>query len=80
MCDDQGTSRPARPADRTLLTDRATGTDQIDYLHEVWSAWLIDPHDPLLVLEVGGQPVATGKLTLLSATKAWLEGLRVHPT
>jgi GNAT superfamily N-acetyltransferase len=79
MQDNQGTIRPARPADRTLLTALAIGADPTDYLTEVWSAWLIDPRGPLLVLEVDGQPVATGKLTLLSATEAWLEGLRVHP-
>lgn len=72
--------RPARSDDTdAILSFIGTSTDQPEYLHEVWDAWLTDPRGPLLVAEVCGQPVATGKVTMLSATEAWLEGLSVHP-
>jgi len=38
-----------------------------------------DPHGHLAVAELGGQVVGIGKLTRLSDSEWWLEGLRVDP-
>jgi ribosomal protein S18 acetylase RimI-like enzyme len=50
-----------------------------DYIGDVWDRWLNDPAGPLLVAIVGDQVVGTGKVTMISGSEAWLEGLRVNP-
>jgi GNAT superfamily N-acetyltransferase len=50
-----------------------------DYIPYVWEDWLADPGGLLCVAEFGSQIVGFGKLTRLSASQWWLEGLRVHP-
>ncbi|GAB4204326.1 MAG: hypothetical protein OHK0022_29380 [Roseiflexaceae bacterium] len=57
----------------------ATVWDGTDYVPKVWDDWLADQSGPLLVGELGGQPVALAKLTGLGEGEDWFEGLRVAP-
>jgi GNAT superfamily N-acetyltransferase len=50
-----------------------------DYIGDVWDKWLHDPAGPLFVALIDDQPAGVGKLTMISKTEAWLEGLRVNP-
>jgi ribosomal protein S18 acetylase RimI-like enzyme len=71
--------RPATAADRDAVLAFCQETFTWgDYIADVWDHWLSDPDGILLVADVAGQPVAVGHGRLLSATEAWLEGLRVQ--
>ncbi len=50
-----------------------------DYIPEVWDEWIADPYGQLSVVELEGKVVGLGKLTRLTPTEWWLEGLRVDP-
>ena len=50
-----------------------------DYVPEVWDSWLADTSGPLLVGEVGGQPVALAKISALGPGEDWFHGMRVDP-
>ena len=50
-----------------------------DYIPFIWQDWLADPNGLLCVVEYGSRIVGFAKLTRLSASQWWLEGLRVHP-
>jgi GNAT superfamily N-acetyltransferase len=72
--------RPALPMDTPdviELTRRIWEGE--DYVPHVWSEWLQDPDGMLAVAECAGVVVGLGKLTKLSASDWWMEGLRVHP-
>lgn len=72
--------RPALPMDTPdviELTRRIWEGE--DYVPHVWAEWLQDPDGILAVAERGGVIVGLGKLTKLSASDWWMEGLRVHP-
>lgn len=72
--------RPARAEDREQVLSFCGRTFEWgDYIGDVWEKWLNDPTGPLLVAVVGERIVGTGKVTMISATEAWLEGLRVNP-
>ena len=70
--------RPARAADKdAVLAFCAHTFDDGDYLPEVWDEWLADPKGRLLVGALNGVAVGAAKVTMLTPTEAWLEGLRV---
>lgn len=72
--------RPALPMDTPAvieLTQRIWEGE--DYVPYVWHEWLQDPNGMLAVAECEGLIVGLGKLTKLSASDWWMEGLRVHP-
>lgn len=72
--------RAARPEDKEAVVEfTKTIWDGHDYLPKVWDQWLTDPEGQLHVGELGGQVVATGRIVRLTATQAWMEGLRVDP-
>jgi GNAT superfamily N-acetyltransferase len=72
--------RPALPMDTPeVIKFTRRIWDEEDYVPHVWSEWLQDPEGMLAVAECGGVIVGTGKLTKLSASDWWFEGLRVHP-
>jgi GNAT superfamily N-acetyltransferase len=72
--------RPALPRDTPdALELTRTIWQGEDYVPHVWPEWLADPHGLLAVAEWGGRAVGLSKLTRLSPTQWWLEGLRVHP-
>ncbi|MFH1688741.1 MAG: GNAT family N-acetyltransferase [Candidatus Eisenbacteria bacterium] len=50
-----------------------------DYMPLVWDKWLAEKRGALLTATVGGRPVGTSKVSLLSPGEVWLEGLRLHP-
>jgi len=50
-----------------------------DYLPEVWEQWLADEKGQFLVATQDDVPVGVAKVTLLTPSEAWLEGLRVDP-
>ena len=72
--------RPALPKDTPDVLEL---TRQIweghDYIPMVWEDWLHDSEGLLAVAEYGGHVVGLSKLTRLSPSEWWLEGLRVHP-
>jgi GNAT superfamily N-acetyltransferase len=73
----------------------STTWDGWDYLPDVWASWLeardgtvfaaeaaeaAESARPAEAVETGpGRPIAVGRVALLSATEAWMEGLRVDP-
>ena len=70
--------RPARAADKEAVLAFCVHTFEWgDYLHEVWNEWFADPQGKLLVATLDDVPVGVAKVTLLTPTEAWLEGLRV---
>jgi GNAT superfamily N-acetyltransferase len=52
-----------------------------DYIEYVFDDWLADPTGRFLLAEEkeSGRIAAIDKLSMLSPTEAWFEGLRVHP-
>ncbi len=72
--------RPARAGDRDAVLAFATATwSWGDYLAEVWDRWLADEMGLLAVGEADGRVVGVDKLTLLTPTEAFFEGLRIDP-
>ena len=60
-----------------------TTWDGWDYLPDVWASWLEARDGAVFAAEATeaapGLPIAVGRVALLSATEAWMEGLRVDP-
>jgi GNAT superfamily N-acetyltransferase len=63
-----------------------TTWDGWDYLPDVWASWLEARDGAVFAAEaaggaetVRGRPIAVGRVTLLSASETWMEGLRVDP-
>ena len=72
--------RPALPKDTPDVLELTSKIwDGHDYIPSVWADWLHDPDGLLAVAEFGGRVVGLSKLTRLSPSEWWLEGLRVHP-
>jgi ribosomal protein S18 acetylase RimI-like enzyme len=72
------TIRPARADDKaTVLTFCERTYEWGDYVPLVWDDWLDEEQGQLLVATRDDRPVAVGKVTLLTPTEAWLQGLRV---
>ncbi|HET8851568.1 MAG TPA: GNAT family N-acetyltransferase [Ktedonobacteraceae bacterium] len=73
--------RLARPEDRdAVLAFCAHTWEWGDYIEYVWDEWLHDPHGQMFVATVDGQPVGVAHFRMLSATEAWLEGMRIDPS
>lgn len=70
--------RPAELGDRekvfSFLEEVWEGED---YLPLVWDDWLADPDGQLVVAELNGEPIGTGRIADLGWGEYWLEGLRV---
>ncbi len=72
--------RRARPEDREAVLSFCAHTwEHGDYIGAVWEDWLTDERGPLLVAVLGGRPVGVAKVTPISSTEAWFEGMRVDP-
>lgn len=72
--------RRARADDReAVLAFCANTWEWGDYIEYVWDEWLHDPQGALFVATVDGQPVGLAHMCMVSATEAWLEGMRVDP-
>jgi GNAT superfamily N-acetyltransferase len=74
--------RDARPEDKAEVLALTAHTWEFgDYIQYVFDDWLADPDGRFLVAQeqTSGRIVAIDKLTMLSPTEAWFEGLRVHP-
>lgn len=72
--------RPARPEDREAVLAFCTHTwEWGDYIEYVWDEWLHDPRGVLFVAIADGRPVGVAHMRMLTATEAWLEGMRVDP-
>jgi len=50
-----------------------------DYIAYVWDEWLADPRGRMFTAEYAGHAVGLGRLTCLTPSQWWLEGLRVDP-
>ncbi len=72
--------RPALPLDTPAILKLASRIwEGHDYLPSVWEDWLKDPVGLLAVAEYAGRTAGCGKLSRLSASDWWVEGLRVDP-
>jgi GNAT superfamily N-acetyltransferase len=72
--------RPALPIDTPQVLELSRQIwEGHDYIPYVWEDWLCDSNGLLCVVEYGSRIVGFGKLTRLSTSQWWLEGLRVHP-
>jgi len=72
--------RPARPEDRDAVLSFCVYTwEWGDYIEYVWDEWLHDAQGQMFVATVDGQPVGVAHFRMLSATEAWLEGMRIDP-
>lgn len=76
--------RPAQSQDRqAVLAFASQAADGPDYIPEVFDGWLAAP-DSVFLVGVGSvageeRPICIARVAMLSATEAWLEGLRVDP-
>ncbi len=74
------TIRPALPRDKADVAEFTKFIwDGHDYVGEVFSRWLEDPHGQLLAAEYAGHYIGTAKVTLLAPGQWWLEGFRIDP-
>jgi GNAT superfamily N-acetyltransferase len=72
--------RPAIASDTDDVMELVrTIWDGDDYIPFVWKNWLADSHGLLAVGEYDSHVVGLGKLTRISSSDWWLEGLRTHP-
>ncbi len=73
--------RPAQPADREPVLGfcEHTWAEHGDYIADVWDEWIGEQEGHFLVGELFGNPVAIGKITVLSPGEVWLEGMRIAP-
>jgi GNAT superfamily N-acetyltransferase len=70
--------RPAQPSDtRKVLAFLEDVWEGGDYLPSVWDEWLEDPSGQVIVAELAGEPIGTGRIVDLGWGEFWLEGLRV---
>jgi N-acetylglutamate synthase-like GNAT family acetyltransferase len=76
------TIRDARPGDKDeVLALTAHTWEGGDYIHWVFDDWVADTAGRFLVAEDSstGRIAGIDKMSFMSATEAWFEGLRVHP-
>jgi GNAT superfamily N-acetyltransferase len=72
--------RRAREEDREAVLAFCDQTwEWGDYIAYVWDEWLHAENGVLLVATMDGQPVGIANLRMLTASEAWLEGMRVDP-
>lgn len=72
--------RPMTPADKPAMLDVSSRIwDGDDYIPLVFDAWVGDPLGEFAAVTLDGKLVGCGKLTFLTPTDAWLEGLRKDP-
>ncbi len=72
--------RPARHDDIPLIAAWTEHTfDWGDYVAERLPVWLGNPAVRVMVAEDDGAVIATVTGTMVSATEAWAQGIRVHP-
>ncbi|HVB24063.1 MAG TPA: GNAT family N-acetyltransferase [Ktedonobacteraceae bacterium] len=70
--------RRARPEDRDAVLAFCTNTwEWGDYIEYVWDEWLRNPQGALFVATIDEQSVGLAHMRMVSATEAWLEGMRV---
>ena len=71
--------RPARAEDKGAVLAFCQHTyDWGDYIPLAWDDWLADTQGELWVATLQDTPVGVAKVTMITPTEAWLEGLRVH--
>ncbi len=72
--------RRAQEEDREAVLAFCNQTwDWGDYIAYVWDEWLHAENGVLFVASMDGQPVGMANLRMLTASEAWLEGMRVDP-
>lgn len=72
--------RPARPDDAAFIASWTTDTfDWGDYVADRFDTWLIEERSSVIVAEVDGNPVAMGRIRMVSESEAWSSAMRVHP-
>jgi RimJ/RimL family protein N-acetyltransferase len=74
------TVRRMTPADKPAMMEIASKIwDGFDYLPTVFDEWVADTEGEFAAVLLDGKIVGCGKLTFLTPTDAWLEGLRKDP-
>jgi RimJ/RimL family protein N-acetyltransferase len=74
------TLRPMTPTDKPAILGIAARTwEGSDYLPWVFDDWIADRDGEFVAALLGGRVVGCGKLTFLTPSDAWLEGLRKDP-
>ena len=72
--------RRAREEDREAVLAFCSQTwEWGDYIADVWGEWLHAENGVLFVATLDGQPAGIANLRMLTASEAWLEGMRVDP-
>jgi len=72
--------RRMRPDDKPAIVDIASRIgDGEDYLPSVFDEWLRDTTGEFTAVLLDGKVAGCGKLTFVTGTDAWLEGLRKDP-
>jgi hypothetical protein len=74
--------RPVQPEDKervTAFTFNTWGSDEDDYIKDVFDEWLADPHGEFTAAVLGGEVVGIAKLTDRDDGEWWFEGLRIDP-
>lgn len=74
--------RDVRPEDKEqVLAFTANTWEDGDYIHYVYDEWIADPAGNFLAAidSHSGAVVGIDKLSFLSPTEGWFEGIRVHP-
>ena len=68
------------PDDRSALLEIASRIwEGMDYLPGVFDEWVVDTRGQFAAVLLDGRLAGCGKLTFLTETDAWLEGLRKDP-
>jgi RimJ/RimL family protein N-acetyltransferase len=74
------TVRRMAPADKPAMMEIASHIwEGSDYLPAVFDEWVSDEEGEFAAVHLDGRLVGCGKLTFLTPTDAWLEGLRKDP-
>lgn len=74
------TVRRMTPADKPAMMEIASRIwEGSDYLPAVFDEWVADREGEFAAVHLDGRIVGCGKLTFLTPTDAWLEGLRKDP-
>jgi hypothetical protein len=74
------TIRRMTMADKPAMFDISSRIwEGTDYLPGVFDRWVADPDGEFAAIEVDGKLAGCGKLTFLTPSDAWLEGLRKDP-
>jgi GNAT superfamily N-acetyltransferase len=72
--------RQAQPEDReAVLTFCRDTWEWSCYIEYTWDEWLTDPNGRLFIATVDGHSAGVARMSMVTKTDAWLEGMHVDP-